>query len=167
MPKLSAGVVLYRHGDRGLEIFLVHPGGPFWAKKDVGAWSIPKGEYAEDEDAFAAAKREFREETGFDVPRGQASELGNVKYGNKILTAWSMEGSLDARRVNSNTFTMEWPPKTGRKQEFPEVDRAGWFPPAIAKQKLVKGQVELVDRLCEQLDVSADEAQNQSQMTFL
>jgi predicted NUDIX family NTP pyrophosphohydrolase len=159
--------MLYRHGDRGLEILLVHPGGPFWAKKDVGSWSIPKGEYAEGEDAFVAAKREFREETGFDAPDGQAGELGDVKYSNKVLTTWFLEGSLDARRVSSNTFTMEWPPKTGRKQEFLEVDRAGWFPPAIAKQKLVKGQVELVDRLCEQLDVSTDEAENQSQMTLL
>jgi predicted NUDIX family NTP pyrophosphohydrolase len=167
MPKLSAGVMLYRQGDRGLEIFLVHPGGPFWAKKDVGSWSIPKGEYVEGEDALAAAKREFREETGFDLPKGQVSELGNVKYNNKILSTWFLEGSIDARRVSSNTFTMEWPPKTGRKQEFPEVDRAGWFPPAIAKQKLVKGQVELVDRLCEHIGSSADEAESQSQMTLL
>jgi predicted NUDIX family NTP pyrophosphohydrolase len=167
MPKLSAGIMLYRQGDRGLEIFLVHPGGPFWAKKDVGSWSIPKGEYAEGEDALAAAKREFREETGFDLPKGQVSELGNVKYNNKILSTWFLKGSIDARRVSSNTFTMEWPPKTGRKQEFPEVDRAGWFPPAIAKQKLVKGQVELVDRLCEHIGSSVDEAESQSQMTLL
>ncbi|HKX24522.1 MAG TPA: NUDIX domain-containing protein [Candidatus Saccharimonadales bacterium] len=167
MPKLSAGIMLYRQGDHGVEILLVHPGGPFWAKKDIGAWSIPKGEYEEGDDVFAAAKREFREETGFDAPAGEPAELGQVKYSNKILTAWSLAGSVDARRVKSNMFTMEWPPKTGRKQEFAEVDRAGWFPPAIAKQKLVKGQVELVDRLCEQLDVSADEAENQSQMTLL
>jgi len=167
MPKLSAGIALYRTGGSGLEIFLVHPGGPFWAKKDLAAWSFPKGEYGEDEDALAAAKREFREETGFDLPAGDVAELGQVKYSNKVLTVWSLAGSIDARRVKSNTFTMEWPPKTGRTQEFQEVDRAGWFPPAIAKQKLVKGQVELVDRLCEQLDVSADEAENQSQMTLL
>lgn len=167
MPKLSAGIMLYRRGSNGLEIFLVHPGGPFWAKKDVASWSIPKGEYGDDEDAFTAAKREFHEETGFDLPEGDVVGLGTVKYGNKILAAWSQEGSVDARRVKSNMFTMEWPPKSGRKQDFAEVDRAGWFPPAIAKQKLVKGQVELVDRLCEQLDVSADEAENQSQMTLL
>lgn len=167
MPKLSAGIVLYRQGDNGLEIFLVHPGGPFWAKKDLASWSIPKGEYGEEEDAFAAAKREFHEETGFDLPNGTAAELGTVKYGNKVLTAWSLEGSVDARRVRSNMFTMEWPPKTGKKQEFAEVDRAGWFPPAIAKQKLVKGQITLVDRLCEQIGASADEAENQSQMTLL
>lgn len=167
MPKLSAGIVLYRRGDNGLEVFLVHPGGPFWAKKDIGSWSIPKGEYQEGDAPLAAAEREFHEETGFELPTGEASELGTVKYGNKILTAWSLAGSIDARRVKSNMFTMEWPPKTGRKQDFPEVDRAGWFPPAIAKQKLVKGQVELVDKLLEQLDVSIDEAENQSQMTLL
>ena len=167
MPKLSAGIMLYREGNNGLEVFLVHPGGPFWAKKDEGSWSIPKGEYEEGDDVWAAARREFREETGFDAPAGEPAELGQVKYSNKALTAWSLAGSVDARRVKSNMFTMEWPPKTGRKQEFPEVDRAGWFPPAIAKLKLVKGQVELVDRLCEQLDVSADEAENQSQMTLL
>lgn len=167
MPKLSAGIVLYRRGDKGLEILLVHPGGPFWAKKDEGAWSIPKGEYGEGDDVLLAARREFREETGFDAPTGEPIELGQVKYGNKVLTAWSLGGSIDARRVKSNTFIMEWPPKTGRKQEFAEVDRAGWFAPAVAKQKLVKGQVELVDRLCEQLDVSADDAENQSQMTLL
>lgn len=168
MPKLSAGIMLYRIvGSGSLEIFLVHPGGPFWAKKDMGAWSIPKGEYDEGEEGLATAKREFKEETGFDLPTGQALELGTVTYNNKIVTAWAVKGSIDARRVRSNTFTIEWPPKTGRMQEFAEVDRAGWFVPAVAKQKLVKGQVDLVDMLCEQFGISGDAAENQSQMSLL
>ncbi len=167
MPKLSAGIVLYRFKGPAIEMLLVHPGGPFWAKKDEAAWSFPKGEYTDEEEALAAAKREFKEETGFDVPGGELAELGSVKYGNKILTVWSLQGSIDARQVKSNTFTMEWPPKTGRTQEFPEVDRAGWFMPAAAKQKLVKGQVELVDRLCEQLGASAPEDEKPSQLSLL
>jgi len=167
MPKLSAGIMLYRSGPQGPELFLVHPGGPFWAKKDEGAWSIPKGEYLEGEAALDAAKREFKEETGFDLPAGDTKEVGSVKYNNKIVTAWAVQGSVDARRVNSNTFTMEWPPKTGRKQEFAEVDRAGWFPLAAAKRKLVSGQVELVDRLSEQLGVSADLGDDQTQISLL
>jgi predicted NUDIX family NTP pyrophosphohydrolase len=167
MPKLSAGILLHRSGDKGIEVLLVHPGGPFWASKDMGAWSVPKGEYADGDDALDAAKREFKEETGFDLPAGMVAELGQVKYNNKIVTVWAVRGSIDARRVSSNMFTMEWPPKTGKKQEFPEVDRAGWFPPVAAKQKLVKGQVELVDRLCEQLDVSAEDGENPTQMTLL
>jgi predicted NUDIX family NTP pyrophosphohydrolase len=167
MPKLSAGIVLYRKHGGSIEVLLAHPGGPFWAKKDTGSWSIPKGEYLEDEDAFAAARREFKEETGFDAPTVQAIELGQVKYGNKLLTAWAMEGSLDARRISSNTFTMEWPPKSGRHQEFAEVDRAGWFLPADAKLKLVSGQVSLIDRLCEQLGVSAKSGENPTQIALL
>lgn len=167
MPKLSAGIVLYRQSDGKLEVLLVHPGGPFWAKKDVGSWSIPKGEYMEDEEAFAAAQREFREETGFDLPEGDTVELGEVKYGNKLLTAWAAKGSFDARRVRSNTFTMEWPPKTGKTQEFPEVDRAGWFSLAQAKQKLVKGQVDLIDRLAEKLNVSVDGEDASAQLSLL
>ena len=167
MPKLSAGLVLYRRRDMGVEILLVHPGGPYWARKDAGAWSIPKGEYLEGDDAYLAAQREFKEETGFDAPAGSPTALGDVKYSNKILSAWAVEGSVDARRIRSTMFTMEWPPKTGKSQEFPEVDRAGWFPPAAAKEKLVKGQVELIDRLCEQIGVSADEGEIPSQMSLL
>ena len=167
MPKLSAGIVLYRTQQGELELFLVHPGGPFWAKKDIGSWSFPKGEHGEREDALEAAKREFKEETGFDAPAGDLVSLGEVKYGNKILSSWALQGNVDARRVRSNMFTIEWPPKTGKKQEFPEVDRAGWFTPPHAKQKLVKGQVELVDRLCEQLGVSAGSEDNPTQMSLL
>jgi predicted NUDIX family NTP pyrophosphohydrolase len=159
--------MLHRSGNKGIEVLLVHPGGPFWASKDVGAWSVPKGEYAEGDDALDAAKREFKEETGFDLPAGKWAELGQVKYNNKIVSVWAVEGSIDARRVHSNMFTLEWPPKTGKRQEFPEVDRAGWFPPTVARQKLVKGQVELVDRLCEQLYVSVDDNEEPVQMTLL
>ena len=167
MPKLSAGIVLYRPQGQNIEVLLVHPGGPFWAKKDEAAWSFPKGEYGEDEEALAAAAREFKEETGFDVPAGAPAELGEVKYGNKLLKVWAVKGSIDARRVKSNMFTMEWPPRTGKTQEFSEVDRAGWFLPADAKRKLVKGQVGIIDRLCEQLGVSAETGENPSQMSLL
>ena len=168
MPKLSSGILLYRYKDKYIEVFLVHPGGPFWAKKDLGAWSLPKGEYASGEDQKQAARREFKEETGFDAPNGAMRELGDVKYSNKIVTVWALEGSVDARRIQSNTFTMEWPPKTGKQQEFAEVDRAGWFSPVQAKQKLVKGQVELIDRLCDMLGVEIDDdGQSAQQMSLL
>jgi predicted NUDIX family NTP pyrophosphohydrolase len=167
MPKFSAGIALYRPSGQNIEVLLVHPGGPFWAKKDDGSWSFPKGEYLEDEDAFVAAQREFKEETGFDLTVKDPIDLGEVKYGNKQLRVWAVKGSADARRAVSNMFTMEWPPKTGRKQEFPEVDRAGWFLPADAKLKLVKGQIELVDRLCEQLGASVETGENSSQMSLL
>lgn len=166
MPKLSAGILLYRQNDQKLEVLLVHPGGPFWAKKDIGSWSVPKGEYTDAEDPWDAAQREFKEETGFDMPGRERFELGEVKYSNKRLTVWATAGSVDARRVQSNMFTMEWPPKSGKTQDFPEVDRAGWFTPGYAKQKLVKGQVEFIDRLCEKLDISTDEADN-PQLTLL
>jgi len=167
MPKLSAGILLYKQTNSKLEVFLVHPGGPFWAKKDESSWSVPKGEYLENEEPWQAAQREFNEETGFVAPVGDRIELGEVKYSNKLLTVWAVEGTLDARRVQSNTFTMEWPPKTGKKQEFPEVDRAGWFTPVYAKQKLVKGQVELIDRLCQKLGISNDEAGEEAQLSLL
>jgi predicted NUDIX family NTP pyrophosphohydrolase len=167
MPKLSAGIALYRRSGGKLELLLVHPGGPFWAKKDEGSWSFPKGEYLVGDDPWLAARREFKEETGFEAPEGAHTELGEVKYSNKKLVVWAVEGNIDARRVQSNTFTMEWPPKTGKKQEFPEVDRAGWFTPGYARQKLVKGQVELVDRLCEKLGISTDTDDDSTQLTLL
>lgn len=123
MPKLAAGILLYRRKGEQVEVFLVHPGGPFWAKKDNGAWSLPKGEYQEGEDALVAAKREFKEETSFDAPESEYFELGEVKYGNKKLQAWAVEGGADAAKLKSNTFAMEWPPKSGQTQEFPEVDK--------------------------------------------
>ena len=148
----SAGIVLYRVGDVGLEVLLVHPGGPFWAKKDLGAWSIPKGEYEPDEDPRACALREFEEETGTRLPATELIELGAVvQKGGKEVTAWALRGDLDPASVRSNTFTMQWPPRSGREQEFPEIDRAQWFALDEARAKLVGAQVELLDRLAERL----------------
>jgi predicted NUDIX family NTP pyrophosphohydrolase len=149
MPKRSAGILMYRRPDAGLELLLVHPGGPFWARKDLGAWSIPKGEYSESEDALAVAKREFEEETGAPV-QGDFRSLGElVQPGRKIVTAWAIEGDFDPADLKSNLFEMEWPPKSGRRQSFPEVDRAQWFSPAEARGKILKGQSEFISRLLE------------------
>jgi predicted NUDIX family NTP pyrophosphohydrolase len=147
MRKRSAGILMYRRPDAGVELLLVHPGGPFWARKDLGAWSIPKGEYSESEDALAVAKREFEEETGM-RPRGELLPLGElVQPGRKIVTAWALEGDFDPSELKSNLFEMEWPPKSGRKQSFPEVDCAQWFSPADAREKILKGQSEFITRL--------------------
>ena len=151
MPTTSAGILLYRRGPRGIEVFLVHPGGPFWAKKDAGAWSIPKGEYVEGEDPLTAAKREFTEETGITVD-GAFAPLEPVKQpGGKIVHAWASEGDGDASTISSNSFTMEWPPKSGRHSAFPEVDRAAWFTIAESKEKLVKGQLSFIEQLSTRL----------------
>lgn len=149
MPgKKSAGLLLYRWRNGELEIFLVHPGGPFWARKDDGAWSIPKGEIAENEDPLKAAKREFFEETGFEAD-GNFIALTPVKQaGGKWVYAWAVEGDCEAGAIKSNIFLMEWPPRSGDKKEFPEVDRAGWFPLEAARQKILKGQVSLLEELC-------------------
>jgi predicted NUDIX family NTP pyrophosphohydrolase len=148
----SAGIVLYRVGDGGLEVLLVHPGGPFWAKKDLGAWSIPKGEYESGEDPLACALREFEEETGTRLQAPQLIELGAVvQKAGKEVTAWAARGDLDPASVRSNSFTMEWPPRSGRQLEFPEVDRAAWFALDEARGKLVGAQVELLDRLVERV----------------
>ncbi len=145
--RTSAGLVLYRR-EPHLQVLLAHMGGPFWARKDDGAWSIPKGEYAEDEDAFAAARREFAEELGSTPPQDGYLALGDVRQANgKLVTAWAVEGDLDADTIVSNTFEVEWPPRSGRRQSFPEVDRAAWFDLDAARPKLVKGQSELLDRL--------------------
>jgi predicted NUDIX family NTP pyrophosphohydrolase len=152
MPKRSAGILLYRLTDDGPEVLLVHPGGPFWARRDAGAWSIPKGEYEEGEDPRACALREFEEETGTALAPTELIELGSVKQkGGKLVTAWAAESDLDAAAVRSNTFTMEWPPRSGRTAEFPEIDRAGWFDPETARQKLIGAQAGLLDRLLERL----------------
>jgi predicted NUDIX family NTP pyrophosphohydrolase len=148
MPKRSAGLLLYRIREGAVEVLLVHPGGPFWAGKDLGAWSIPKGEHAEGEEPLQAALREFQEETGQRPPREHLVELGSIRQrGGKLLTAWGVEGDLDPAGLTSNTFTIEWPPRSGRLQEFPEVDRAAWFDPETARQKLLAAQAELLDRL--------------------
>lgn len=138
---------MYRRRDGRLEVFLVHPGGPFWAKKDAGAWSIPKGEYAEGEEPLAAAQREFEEETGF-VARGNFVELGAVKQpGGKVVRAWAAEGDCDPSALKSNVFEMEWPPRSGKVASFPEVDRAAWFSVEEARERILKGQVPLLDAL--------------------
>jgi predicted NUDIX family NTP pyrophosphohydrolase len=148
----SAGIVLYREGDGGLEVLLVHPGGPFWAKKDLGAWSIPKGEYDPGEDPQACALREFEEETGTKLDAPQLIELGAVvQKAGKEVTAWAARGDLDPASVRSNSFTMEWPPRSGREQEFPEIDRAAWFALDEARDRLVGAQIELLDRLAERV----------------
>src|SRR5215213_10250981 len=150
MPRTSAGILLYRLGPAGPEVLLGHMGGPFWAKKDDGAWSIPKGEHGPDENPLAVARREFEEELGFPVPAGDLVPLGAVRVTSaKVLTAWAVEGDLDASATRSNTFELEWPPRSGRMQEFPEIDRAGWFGLVEARTKLGKGQVPFLDRLRE------------------
>ena len=152
MAKRSAGILLYRLGSGGPEVLLVHPGGPFWARRDAGVWSIPKGEYEDGDDPLACALREFEEETGSTLPPGELVELDDVKQkGGKVVTAWAAEGDLDADAVRSNSFTMEWPPRSGRTAEFPEVDRAGWFCIDEAREKLNPAQAEFLDRLVERL----------------
>jgi predicted NUDIX family NTP pyrophosphohydrolase len=149
MARRSAGILLYRDGADGREVLLVHPGGPFWAKRDDGAWSIPKGEYGDDEDPEAAARREFAEELGSRLPESaELRDLGEVKQKNgKVVVAYAAAGDLDTSTVHSNTFEMEWPPRSGRTQEFPEVDRAGWFDLARAREKLNPAQAEFLVRL--------------------
>jgi predicted NUDIX family NTP pyrophosphohydrolase len=148
----SAGILLYRVADGEPEVLLVHPGGPFWARKDAGAWSIPKGEHGDDEDAQAAALREFEEETGTALAPAALDELGSVRQkSGKHVTAWAVAGDLDADAIQSNTFEMEWPPRSGRKEAFPEVDRAAWFGLDAAREKLNPAQVAFLDRLGELL----------------
>jgi predicted NUDIX family NTP pyrophosphohydrolase len=152
MAKRSAGILLHRTGADGREVLLVHPGGPFWAKRDDGAWSIPKGEYTDGEDPQAAARREFEEELGSALPAGaQLRELGEVKQKNgKLVVAYAAEGDLDTSTFHSNTFEMEWPPRSGRRQEFPEIDRAEWFSVPRAREKLLPAQAAFLDRLEEE-----------------
>lgn len=150
MRRHSAGILVYRIENGVLEVFLVHPGGPLWAKKDSGAWSIPKGEFGE-EDAFTAAKREFEEETGMPV-EGDAIALSPRKLkGGKIVYAWAVEGTVDPADVRSNTFEMEWPPRSGRRQRFPEIDRAAWFQLDEALKKINPGQAGFIDELAAKL----------------
>ena len=147
MQKQSAGILLYRINDQILEVFLVHPGGPFFKNKDEGSWSIPKGEFLDDEEALVAAKREFEEETGQAI-NGDFLDLGTIKQKNgKTVYAWALEGDINHETIFSNTCEIEWPPRTGKKLTIPEIDRAGWFEPAIAKQKINPAQAALVDRL--------------------
>ncbi|MEU3339928.1 NUDIX domain-containing protein [Streptomyces sp. NPDC002144] len=148
--KRSAGLLLYRHTDHGLQVLLGHMGGPFFARRDAGAWSVPKGEYEPDEPAWDAARREFREELGLEPPDGEAVPLGEVRQTNgKIVTAWAVEADLDPATINPGTFTMEWPPKSGRTQEFPELDRVEWLTLDRAREVIVKAQSAFLDRLAE------------------
>ena len=147
MPRRSAGILLYRFRKNKPEVFLVHPGGPFWAKKDLGAWSIPKGEYNDDENPLDAARREFSEETGITV-NGYFMELGEVKQpSGKLIIAWALATDLLSVEIKSNTFKLEWPPKSGKIQDFPEVDRAEWFSMEDAYQKILKGQIPFLEKL--------------------
>ena len=152
MPRRSAGILLYRLTSDAPEVLLVHPGGPFWARKDLGVWSIPKGEYEEGEDPLACALREFEEETGTALPTSRLVDLGEVRQkSGKLVTGWAAEGDLDADAVRSNTFTIEWPARSGRTAEFPEIDRAEWFGVDAAREKLNPAQAEFLDRLVERL----------------
>lgn len=147
MEKVSAGILMYRIRDGILEFFLVHPGGPFFLKKDAGVWGIPKGLIDEGEDPLAAARREFEEETGFPAA-GEVIPLASVRQkGGKIVHAWAMEGDCDPEKIRSNTFMLEWPPHSGRKQEYPEVDRAGWFGMSAAKERINPAQAGFLEEL--------------------
>src|SRR5688572_18402818 len=152
MAKRSAGILLHRTTGGSVEVLLVHPGGPFWARKDLGSWSIPKGEPDPGEDPLACAQREFAEELGTAPPDGELTALGEIRQrGGKVVEAWAAEGDLDPATITSSTFTIEWPPRSGAMREFPEVDRAAWFAPDEARRRLVPAQAELVDRLLERL----------------
>jgi predicted NUDIX family NTP pyrophosphohydrolase len=161
VPKQSAGLLLFRRrnsgpSESGLEVFLVHPGGPFWAKKDLGAWSIPKGEYGEDEEPLAAALREFEEETSFgqigSLPQSAFMALNSIRQnGGKVVTAWAVEFDVDASKVVSNLCEIEWPPRTGRRISVPEVDRAAWFPVPEARTRIFAAQQPFLDRLTDAL----------------
>lgn len=147
MSKQSAGILPYRRKENHLEVFIIHPGGPFWRNKDLEAWSVPKGEFNDDEEPLEAAKREFEEELGF-APKGEFLELVSVKLkSGKVIYAWACEMDFDEKSIVSNLFEMEWPPRSGRKQSFPEVDRGGWFPIDEAKQKLNPAQVKFAEEL--------------------
>jgi predicted NUDIX family NTP pyrophosphohydrolase len=148
MAKQSAGLLLYRTSNGLLEVLLVHPGGPFWSRKDDGAWTIPKGEIDEGEDPVAAARREFAEETGFDPGAGELLPLKPLKQpSGKVIHAWAIEGDCDPSKMRSILFSMEWPPRSGKMAEFPEIDRAGWFSMPQARVKLIRGQLPFLDEL--------------------
>ncbi|MFF9020095.1 NUDIX domain-containing protein [Streptomyces eurythermus] len=146
----SAGLLLFRHTDQGLQVLLGHMGGPLWARKDAGAWTVPKGEYDPAEPAWEAARREFREELGVAPPDGEAVPLGEVVQRNgKIVTVWAVEADFDPETIEPGTFTMEWPPRSGRLREFPELDRVAWFTPDRARAVIITAQAAFLDRLAE------------------
>jgi predicted NUDIX family NTP pyrophosphohydrolase len=150
MASRSAGLLVHRDRNGTREVLLVHPGGPLWARRDAGAWSIPKGEYEPGEDPLACARREFHEELGVDAPEGPIHDLGEItQKSGKIVRAWALEADLDVSAIESNTFALEWPPRSGRIRQFPEIDRAGWFGLDLAREKLNSAQAALLDRLVE------------------
>ena|ERR1700724_1261508 len=158
MPRQSAGLLMYRWREQRLEVLLVHPGGPFWASKDLGAWSIPKGEYLNGEPAFDAARREFQEETGW-TAEGEFLSLGGVQQsGHKRVSAWAFEGDGDPELVRSNHCEIEWPPRSGRRMQIPEVDRAAWFSLEEARERILQGQRPFLDRLSAVAKESARES---------
>ena len=149
-PRRSAGILLHRDAGGGIEVLLVHPGGPFWARRDAGVWSIPKGEYSDGEDPLDAARREFAEELGSRAPDGDPADLGEIRQkSGKVVRGWALAGDLDPVAIQSNTFTLEWPPRSGRMREFPEVDRAEWFGLERAREKINPAQAAFLDRLAE------------------
>lgn len=161
MPKQSAGLLMYRRRSPAVEVFLVHPGGPFWAKKDLGAWTIPKGEYGDGEQALAAAMREFSEETGFTLPQTHPQaflDLGTIRQsGGKLVSVWAVEGNCDPAALISNTFELEWPPRSGRMARFPEVDRGAWFSISEARERILKSQEPVLDLLEQRLNAAKPE----------
>jgi predicted NUDIX family NTP pyrophosphohydrolase len=162
VKKFSAGILVYKDKGDQIEVLLAHPGGPFWAKKDSGAWSIPKGECEENEDLLDAAKREFKEEIGQEAPNEDYLDLGEFKRKDgKTITAWAVKGDLDVNQLKSNTFEMEWPPHSGKKQEFPEIDKAEWFSLDRASEKLHSGQAVFLERLAEKLKLEKPGAKQQ------
>ena len=164
--KNTAGLLLYRRGDE-LEVLLVHPGGPFWAKKDMGAWSLPKGEFEQGEEPLQTAKREFTEETGFPI-EGEFRQLDPLRQrGGKIIHAWAIEADCDPSQTRSNLFSMEWPPKSGRMQNFPEVDRAAWFPIPEARKRILPGQVGFIDQLLSVLKIGKNQNEPQPKTGLL
>jgi len=151
--KRSAGILLFRRRSGDVEVLLGHMGGPFWARRDAAAWSLPKGEYEPDEEPVAAARREFTEELGLPVPAGEWVGLGAARQsGGKVVTVWALEGDLDPARIVPGTFELEWPPKSGRRQEFPEIDRVAWFGLPIAAEKIVAGQRPFLERLADRFN---------------
>ncbi|HTE57770.1 MAG TPA: NUDIX domain-containing protein [Verrucomicrobiae bacterium] len=165
MAKQSAGVLVYRKKPSGVEVLIVHPGGPFWAKKDKGAWTLPKGEFNDTEEALDAAKREFQEETGQPLPAGEYLELGTVKNkSGKTIYGWAVQGDMDITKLNSNSMMIEWPPKSGKEQEFREVDKAGWFTPDKAMQKLHPAQAPFVERLLKALGIETEKPPQQASL---
>ena len=166
MKKHSAGILVYKRGEGGsLMVLLAHPGGPYWSSKDIGVWSIPKGMYETPEQPFAAAQREFREEIGQSAPAGDYIELGNfMRSDGKLISAWAVEGDIDISTVISNSFEMEWPPHSGKKQAFPEIDKAAWFSLTEAVVKLSSGQSVFLNRLAEKLGIEPPIAPEQSKL---